>query len=82
VNYESLLQEAQNQDIFVTIAALPEGTKGIYCNVKDQDIILLSNQIENTTEATLAEELSHYELSSGNITDQSQTVNSKQKTRE
>lgn len=76
-NYEGLLQEAYEKDIYVIEkASFNSNSKGLICD----DVIGLNQTLETSTEraCVLAEELGHYYTSSGDILDLSDASNRKQ----
>lgn len=74
--YETLLREAEKEQIEVIEIPLHENIKGLYCDGN----IALNIHIPTTAEKTciLAEELGHYYTSYGNIIDISNISNRKQ----
>lgn len=74
--YETLLQEAREEEIEVVCIPLQGKLKGLYsCNV----IAINSNTATEAEKACiLAEELGHYHTTVGDILDQSKTQNRKQ----
>ena len=77
MNYETLLDEAHSNGIYVIENAPFESkAKGL---IKD-DVIGLNKTIDTSTERAciLAEELGHYYTTTGNIIDQTDTFNRKQ----
>jgi hypothetical protein len=74
--YETLLQEAHEEEIEVVCIPLHGKLKGLYsCNV----IAINSNTATEAEKACiLAEELGHYHTTVGDILDQSKTQNRKQ----
>lgn len=80
MNYEALLDEADKQGLYVIENAKFEShAAGLIKN----DVIGLNKKLRTTKEkaCVLAEELGHYHTSSGNILDESDTVNRKQEQR-
>ncbi|MBT9147161.1 MAG: hypothetical protein DDT32_00913 [Syntrophomonadaceae bacterium] len=77
--YETLLREAQEQKVEVVYRTLKGKIKGLY---SDQ-VIAISNSIVITVERAciLAEELSHYHTTVGDILDQTKLQNRKQELR-
>ncbi|GAA0382367.1 ImmA/IrrE family metallo-endopeptidase [Paenibacillus motobuensis] len=78
ISYEDLAQEVPI--IFDDNAVLPTGLKGIFIESSVADMILLNKTIETDTErkCILSEELGHYYLTVGDITDQSKLENQQQ----
>lgn len=77
MNYESLLKEAENNDIYIIEKAKFEShSAGLIHN----DVIGLNKNISTNTEraCVLAEELGHYHTTYGNIIDQNDVSNRKQ----
>ncbi|EJO5349325.1 ImmA/IrrE family metallo-endopeptidase [Clostridium botulinum] len=74
MNYEKLLIKAENLDITVKEIELKE--HGGLCI---GDVIFIDKNLDDTSKyCVLAEELGHYRLTVGNITDQSKITNRKQ----
>ncbi|REK69310.1 ImmA/IrrE family metallo-endopeptidase [Paenibacillus paeoniae] len=78
MEYEALLQVAENQGICTYEKLMPRGIKGLYA-----DKVIWINKRMPLTEKTaiLAEELGHYFTSDGNILDQTDLMNRKQELR-
>lgn len=77
MNYEGLLQEASDNDVYVIEnAPFKSKAKGLIKN----DVIGLSQSLGNTAEraCVLAEELGHYHTTVGDITDMQSISNAKQ----
>lgn len=74
--YETLLQEADKENIEVVSLPLHEKTKGLYCD----GVIAINKNTPTTAEraCVLAEELGHYYTSYGDILDQKNVANRKQ----
>lgn len=81
ISYEDLAQEVPI--IFDDNAVLPAGLKGIFIESSVADMILLNKNIETDTErkCILSEELGHFYLTVGDITDQSKLENQQQELR-
>lgn len=76
--YQQLLDEAKHAGIYVYERPMVGRNKGFYA---DGVIWLSSNTDTNERKCLLAEEIGHYETSSGNILDQSDIRNRKQEKR-
>lgn len=77
--YETLLKEAEKENVEVISLPLRGRIKGLYCD----GVIAINKSLSTTAEKTcvLAEELGHYHTSYGNIIDATITVNRKQEVR-
>ncbi|MEK3796142.1 ImmA/IrrE family metallo-endopeptidase [Paenibacillus sp. FSL R7-0204] len=78
MTYESLLRETSKKDIEVYEVTLRGNLKGLY---KDQIIWLDKSISDIEKHCILAEEMGHYETTTGNILDQNDIRNRKQELR-
>jgi hypothetical protein len=76
MQYEKLLREAEQQEIYIYEKPMKPNIKGLYSD----SIICINKNIPTRTEkaCTLAEEIGHYHTSVGDITDQGIIENRKQ----